>query len=218
MSRIPTDKAIDTPACWLRMALAGLLAVFLLAGCGGTRQPAQIDSATSDLEGRARVESAAGVVEFTVISGLTGERQPGVRVSVAVDGAQRMFYAEDPTGTHLPVAAPLDGDATVRRLILPPETGRGFNLATASGALDLEALTALGALSEEGIRQRLSASGDEAVLIYLYNPARPLALTGAPLEAFSTPFPGVTVLRAAGEPPDAALGMVIAGIGEGAYD
>ncbi len=170
------------------------------------------------MNGLARVESAAGVTDFQVISGISSERMMGTRLRVAVVGDTRLVMAEDPTGAHLPLAAPLDGDATVRRLVLPPRTDTGYNLATAAGSLALDDLESLGTLSEDEIKSLLRRGPDEAVLIYLYNPERPLALTGAPLEAYATPFGNVTVLRAAGEPEDATLALVIVALDHTAYD
>jgi len=199
------------------LAATGLLVALALTGCGllgGSRAPgdAQVAAAVSDTDGLARVESAAGIIDFQVSSGLTGERLAGARLRVAVWGDSRMLYAEDPARQHLPVAVPLDGTPSVRRLVLPPLTAIGYNITTASGALNIADLSPLGTLSEADLRARLNAGPDEAVLIYLYNPNSPLALTGASLEAFAAPFDNVTVLRAAGEPPDAALSMVVVGV------
>jgi hypothetical protein len=205
--------------------VATLAAILLLAGCSGlpflANGPAgaepQIESGVTDASGFARVESAAGAMDFQVTSALTGERLPGARLKVAVQGSLTMLLASDPTGVHLPVAVPLSGEATVRRLALPAKTAIGYNIATAAGPLDLEQLTPLGTLSEEELQSRLRQGPDEAVLIYLYNPVRPLALTGAALEAYATPFENVTVLRAGGEPPDATLGLIVVGVDESLY-
>jgi len=192
----------------------------LILGRGGIAE-AQIVSAVTDANGLARVESAAGMVDFQVTSGLSGERLEGVRVRVATFGGMRLLLAEDAGGDthehHLPVAAPLVGEATVRRLVMPPTSNAGYNITSAAGVLDVRALQLIDVLSEEQLRQRLEAGPDEAVLIYLYNPARPLALTGAPLEAYATPFENVTVLRAPAEPSDAALALVIVALRQEAY-
>jgi hypothetical protein len=204
---------------------AALAALLLLVGCGGlpflANGPApieaQIESGVTDASGFARVESAAGAMDFQVTSALTGERLPGARLKVAVQGSTTMLLASDPTGVHLPVAVPLSGEATVRRLALPAKTAIGYNIATAAGPLDLEQLTLVGTLSEEELQDRLRQGPDEAVLIYLYNPARPLALTGAALETYATPFENVTVLKAGGEPPDATLGLIVVGLDRSVY-
>jgi hypothetical protein len=207
------------------LAAAILVLLALTTGCGSLPflggSPAgaapQIESGVTDMGGFARVESAAGAMDFQVTSALTGERLPGARLSVAVQGSTTMLLATDPTGVHLPLAVPLTGEATVRRLILPAKTPIGYNIATAAGPLDLEQLTLIGTLSEEEIQNRLRGGPDEAVLIYLYNPARPLALTGAALEAYATPFDNVTVLKAGGEPPDATLGLIVVGLDRSVY-
>ncbi len=201
------------------LALLALSACDLLPLGGGRQEPApQIASAVTDVDGLARVDSAAGVIDFQVTSGLTGERLSGVKLSAAVFGSTRLLYAEDPTGVHLPLAVPLTGDATVRRLVMPPRTTFGYNICTAAAPLKLDDLTPLGTLSEDTLRARLGRSPKRAVLIYLYNPARPLALTGAPLEAYTTPIENVTVLRAGGEPPDATLGLLVVGMNKDAFD
>ena len=209
----------------LAVPLLSLLLTITLTACGGlpfglggggTPEP-RIATAVTDISGLARVESAAGAMDFQVTSGLTGERLPGIRLSVAVFGSTRLLLASDPTGVHLPVAVPLAGEATVRRLVMPPATVPAYNIATASGPLNLDDLTPLGVLSEEELRERLTRGPDEAVLLYLYNPARPLALTGAALETYATPFEGVFALRAPAEPPDATLALVVVGLSEEAY-
>ena len=208
------------------LSVTALAAALLLTGCGllpgllagsGNRE-VPIGSGVADMNGLARVESAAGVMDFQVSSGLTGEHLTGVRIRVAVVGDTRLMMAEDPTGAHLPVAAPLAGEATVRRLVMPPRTGTGYNITTAAGPMHLDDLTPLGGLDENQIRERLKSGPDEAVLIYLYNPARPLALTNATLEAYATPFENVTVLRAGGEPPDATLALVPVAMQHAAYE
>lgn len=177
----------------------------------------QIASGVSDMNGLARVESAAGVIDFQVSSGLSGERLTGVRIRLAVSGDMRLLFAEDPTGKHLPVSVPLAGDATVRRLVMPPLTGPGYNLASVAGALQVDALDAIGELAPGALHARLERGPDEAVLLYFYNPERPLALTDATLQAYETPFQNVTVLRAAGEPDDAELALVVVPIQYEAY-
>ncbi len=211
---------------WRSVSLTvALVLAVLLSGCGllpglfgRGGGPADIAVGVADMNGLARVESAAGVNDFQVTSGLTGERLTGVRIRVAVFGGTRLLMAEDPTGAHLPVAVPLTGEATVRRLVMPARTGSGYNITTAAGPLNLDDLELVGTLSEEDIRARLLRGPNQAVLIYLYNPARPLALTNAPLQAYSTPFENVTVLRAAGEPSDATLGLVTVGLQHLAYE
>ncbi len=205
-----------------------LLAVLALTACqavipaifgsGHAEPQAAIASGVSDTSGLARVESAAGVIDFQVASGLTGERLAGVRVRVAVIGQTRLLLAEDATGIHLPVAVPLGGSSTVRRLVMPARSGVGYNLTTAAGPLALDDLEPLGTLTEAQIRERLAAGPAEAVLIYLYNLVSPLALTGAPLEAYATPFENVTVLRAAGEPPDAQMAFVTVSLSSAIYE
>jgi hypothetical protein len=204
----------------LLITLTGCQAVLEAVLGGGGVAPTEADIAVgvTDINGLARVESAAGVNDFQVTSGATGERQVGIRLRVAVFGRSRMLMAEDPAGQHLPVAVPLIGESTVRRLILPPTTTTGTNLTTVSGDFDLSAYTYVGTLTEEDIRQRLKSGPDEAVLLYLYNPARPLALTGAPLQAYATPFANVTILKAAAEPEDAQLALVVVSLEFAAYD
>jgi hypothetical protein len=199
------------------LLLAGCGALGTLFGGGGSIADAQIASGITDGTGLARVDSAAGVMDFQVTSGLSGERMEGVRVRVAVYGRERMLLAEDTVGDYLPAAVPLVGDATVRRLVLPPRGTNGYNITTAAGSLEVRSLELIDVLTEEQIRQRLDAGPDEAVLIYLYNPAAPLALTGAPLEAYATPFENVTVLRAPAQSADETQGMVIVALGQEAY-
>lgn len=201
--------------------IAPAICAIYMAACGllpdsATPEP-QIASAVTDIEGQARIESASGVIDFEVTSGLSGEKLPGIRIRVAVFGASRLLLASDPTGFHLPFAVPLAGEATVRRLVMPPKPNQNINIATASGPLNLEDLISLGTLSEAEIRERLETGPNEAVLLYLYNPVRPLALTGAGLEAFATPFENVIVLRAGGEPPDAGLALIVVGMNQSAY-
>lgn len=174
-------------------------------------------SGVTDVNGLVRIESPAGAMDFQVSSGLTEEKLPGVRISVAIEREMRFVYAEDPTGAHLPVAAPVAGESTIRRMVMPPKSLQGYNIATAAGELDWQALAPLETLTEAAVRSRLKGS-DVAVLLYLYNPARPLALTGAALDAYATPFDNVTVLRAGGEPPDAQLALVVVGMQREAYD
>jgi hypothetical protein len=204
------------------MRYLGILALLmsigaLLAACDILGSPSSIASGVTDVNGLARIESPAGAMDFQVSSGLTGEKLPGVRVSVAVDRGMRFMYAEDATGMHLPVAVPLAGDSTIRRLVMPPKSLQGYNIGTAAGDLDWKALQSLGALTEADMRSRLKSS-DVSVLLYLYNPTRPLALTGAALEAYATPFDNVTVLRAGGEPADAELALIVVGMRREAYD
>ncbi len=184
---------------------------------GALTTRAEIAEAASDLNGLARVESASGVYDFQVTSGLTGERLVGVRLKVAVAGPSRMLYAEDPTGVHLPLAVPLTGETTVRRLTMPPRSGLNYNIASAAGPLEYTRLAPLGTLTEAGLRDRLRTGGDRSVLIYLYNPMAPLALTGAALEAYATPFENVTVLRPGVDDPG-ATGLVIVGLNRDVYD
>ncbi len=198
----------------------GLTACGVIALPFGPRQSsADIAAGVSDGSGLARVETSAGVIDFQVTSGLTGERLEGIRVRVAVVGNTRLLLAEDPTRNHLPVAVPVTGEATVRRLVMPPLSDTGYNLTSAIGTLNLRDLTKLDTtLDEAAIRDRLNRGPNEAVLLYMYNPARPLALTNAALEVYSTPFPNVSVLRAPGEPPDAELALVVASLEHAAYE
>ena len=201
----------------LSLALSACSIIQLPFGRGS----AGLDIATgvSDGNGLARVESAAGVVEFQVTSGLSGERMTGVRVRMAVFGDSRLLIAEDPTGNHLPVAVPVDGEARVRRLVMPPTSDVSYNLTSAAGTIRLRDLTPLeSTLDETALRSRLRGGGESSVLLYLYNPARPLALTNAALEVYETPFENVSVLRAPGEPEDAQLAIVVASIGDDAYE
>jgi len=131
----------------------------MLAACdlfgGGASSTA---SGVTDINGLARIESPAGAMDFQVSSGLTEEKLPGIRVSVAVKWGIRFFYAEDPTGTHLPVAAPVAGESTIRRLVMAPQSLQGYNIATAAGDLDWRALEPLGSLTEAAVRSRLKGS------------------------------------------------------------
>ncbi len=207
------------PAVRRRACLPALaVCMIVLSACGvlGGSSP-QAAEAVANVNGLARVQSAAGAVDFQITSGLSGEYLPGVRVRVAVVGRTRLMLAEDPTNVYLPVAVPLAGEATVRRLVMPPKTVLNYNIATAAGPLDLGDLEPLGTLSEADLRARLSAGPDRAVLIYLYNPVRPLALTGAALEAYAVPFDNVMVLKASGEPADAELALLIVGLSREAY-
>jgi hypothetical protein len=201
----------------MRRFISIFLLVAITTACGqlpisgpvsGSPPPPLVATAVSDVQGNARVQAASGVVEFETVSGVSGERTAGIRVSVAVVGSERLLFAEDPTGQHLPVASPLRGSSTVRRLIMPPAAG-GVNITTAQGTLDVSVLEPLGPMTEEDLRQRMLNGGSEGVLVVFYNPARPLALTGATLEAYATPWDKVTVLRAPAEPEDAELGMVL---------
>lgn len=201
----------------LALALGGCSTIQSLMG-GSSQSAPDIAAGVSDVNGLARVESAAGVIDFQVSSGATGERMTGARIRLAVFGATRMLFAEDPSGSHLPVAATLAGEATVRRLVMPPMTDSGYNITSAAGDLNLDDFTYLGDLDEAGIRDRLQRGPEGAVLIYLYNPERPLALTGATLEAYDTPFTGVTVLVAGGEPADATLAQLIVSLNHEAFD
>jgi hypothetical protein len=194
-----------------------LAAAGMLAACWGDSSPITASGVT-DVNGLVRIEGVAGAIDFQVSSGSSEEKLPGVRVSVAAARGRRYVYAEDPTGAHLPVAAPVSGDATVRRLVMPPKSLQGYNITTVTGEIDLGALQSLGALSEAAVRSRLKNGGDLAVLIYLYNPARPLALTSASLDAYAMPFDNVTVLKAGGEPPDVQLALLIVGLRQEAYD
>lgn len=209
------------PRAALIISFALLAAI--LGGCdalpfGGQSAPeAQIATAVSNIDGMARLTVTGDVIDFQAVSGLTGERLSGIQFSLAVIGSTRLLHAEDPTGLHLPIAVPLSGDATVRRLVLPPRTATGYNIITVNGSLDPALLTPLGTLSEEALRSHLAAGPDRTVLLYLYNPARPLALTGAALEAYSTPVEGITVLRAPAEPPDAGLALVVVPVDSDVY-
>ncbi len=204
---------------------AALIAALSLGGCkavrsllsGGGSPTVQLADGVTDASGVGRVTSAAGVVDFQAVSGQSGEHVAGVKLEVAVIGHTELLRAEDPAGLHYTLVVPLAGNATVRRVVMPPLAVTGYNITTAAGPLDLSDLTPLGTLAEADIRDRLSKGPDDAVLLYLYNPARPLALTGAPLEAYSTPFDGVTVLRAAGEPPDAQLALVVVTLTRSAF-
>jgi hypothetical protein len=100
---------------------------------------------------------------------------------------------------------------------MPPAGGLGVNITTAYGALDTSWLDSIGMLSETDLRARLNRSGDEAVLIYFYNPMRPLALTGASLDAFATPFDNVIVLKARAEASDEPLGLLIVSLDRSAF-
>jgi hypothetical protein len=172
----------------------------------------------ADLHGLARVPNGLGAVDFIISSGSTADKLPGARIGLVSTGGGRLVYAEDPTGAHLPLAAPLMGEVSLRRVILAPRTTQGYNITTAQGDLDPAQLQALGILSEKDVRSRLDTGLDRAVLIYFYNPAQPLALTGASLEAYATPFANVTVLKAGGEPRAAKLALVIVGLERTAYD
>lgn len=176
-----------------------------------------IASATSDVSGTATIDSEAGSIGFQVLSGLNGERLPGIRVSIAVSGAQRMVYAEDPSGLHVPVSAPLTGESNVRRLIMPPRGSLNYNITTASGTVELRRLKKIGTLTEPQLRDYLKSGGENAALIYLYNPQSPLALTGASLDAYATPYENVTVLMP-GVDPDSMTAMVLVGLNEDAFD
>lgn len=201
----------------IALVLSGCSAIGSLLG-SNAEQSLDIAAGVSDVNGLARVESAAGVIDFQVSSGVTGERMTGTRIRVAVFGDTRMLYAEDPSGSHLPVASTLAGEATVRRLVMPPATDTGYNITIAAGNLNLDDFTYLGDFDEAGIRDRLQRGPEEAVLIYLYNPASPLALTGATLQAYETPFTGATVLVAGGEPADATLAQLIVTLNHEAFD
>lgn len=214
---MPSRARILCRACGLLILLSLSACDALPIGRSEEASGPQIASAVTDVDGLAQVGSAAGFIDFQVSSGLTGERISGIRISLAVFGSTRLLYAEDPSGVHLPVAVPLAGGSTVRRLTMPPRTGWGYNITTAAGSLPLDDLAPLGTLSEEALRTHLKRGPKRAVLLYLYNPARPLALTGAAMEAYATPFEGVTVLRAGGEPADAALAIVVVAMNQDAY-
>lgn len=191
------------------LTLLALLIALALNACGGAGfDNPDIASAVTGEDGLARLETARGVMDFQVSSGLSGERLAGVRLRVADWKNSRLLYAEDPAGEHLPVAVPLAGDAAVRRLVMPPAAG-GHNIASIDGPLDLRDYVSLGTLTEAALRERLASGPDEQVLIYLYDPAAPLALTGAPLDAYRTPIGNVTVLSPGGDlPADPALIIV----------
>ncbi len=194
----------------MRAFALALIILLLVTGCGRRGMGnVGITTAVSDSDGIARIGSEGGVVDFQVSSGLTGERIPGIRIRVADWGDTRLVFAEDPTGIHLPTAMPLLGDSTLRRLLMPPLTDLGHNVTTASGALTLDDYPSLGLMTEQQLRDYLNRGPDEAVLIYLYNPTNPLALTGADLEVFQTPFDNVLLLRAPGETSEEAPGMVL---------
>jgi len=190
-----------------------LLALILLTACS-LAAPSLV---VADVNGLSRIDTGAGSIDFILSSGLTGERLPGARAGLAIVGGVKLLYAEDPTGAHLPLAAPIGGESNVRRIVLPPRSTQGYNIATASGQINLAALNKIGTLTEQEIRDRLATMGDRAVLLYLYNPQRPLALTGAALDVWATPFPNVIVIKAGGEPPDATLALVIVGIEQAVY-
>lgn len=197
-----------------------ILITLMLTACGGepgTLADPVIAVGTTDSQGIARVETDRGVVDIQVTSGLTGERLAGVRIRVADWAESRMVYAEDPTGQYLAVAAPFGGDTTVRRLVMPPRGSAGANITGADGPINLDEWEPVGTLSEPDLRTELQRGPDEAVLIYLFNPASPLALTGAALDAYRGPFDNVIALRAGGEPEDADLAMVIVPLGYEAY-
>src|SRR5690606_27064257 len=98
----------------------GLTACGVIALPFGPRQSsADIAAGVSDGSGLARVETSAGVIDFQVTSGLTGERLEGIRVRVAVVGKTRLLHAKDPTRHHLPAAGPVLGEAPVRQLVIP---------------------------------------------------------------------------------------------------
>ncbi|MBN1310586.1 MAG: SH3 domain-containing protein [Anaerolineae bacterium] len=197
--------------------LLSITVIGVLTACWGDGDTV-IDTGVTDISGLVRIESVTGAVDFQVSSGLTGERLPGIRIRVAAQKGRRFVYAEDPTGLHLPVAAPIVGETTVRRLAMPPKSLQGYNIATATGMLNVDVLEPLGVLSEEAVRSRMRNGDDVAVLLYLYNPARPLALTGAALDAYAMPFSSVTVLKAGAEPTDAQLALVVVGLQREAYD
>ncbi len=197
----------------LLMSIGSVLAACNLLGNGAP----SISSGVTDVNGLVRIDSPAGAMDFQVSSGLSEEKLPGVRIRVAIERGMRFVYAEDPTGMHLPVAVPMAGESTIRRLVMAPKSLQGYNIATAAGELNWPVLEPLGTLTEAAVRSRLKGS-DGAVLLYLYNPTRPLALTGAALDAYATPFDNVTVLKAGGEPADAQLALVVVGIRREAYD
>ncbi len=202
------------------LPVLSLLIALALSACGGepgTLADPVIAVGTTDSQGIARVETERGVVDFQVTSGLTGERLAGVRIRVADWADSRMVYAEDPTGQYLAVAAPFGGDSTVRRLVMPPRGTAGANITGADGPLTIENWEPVGTLTEPDLRAELQRGPDEAVLIYLFNPASPLALTGAALEAYRGPFENVIALKAGGEPEDAELAMVIVPLGYEVY-
>ncbi|MBN1427597.1 MAG: SH3 domain-containing protein, partial [Anaerolineae bacterium] len=204
---------------WMGILALLIVVVSTLAAC--TLPGSDVSTTASgvtDINGLARIEATGGAVDFQVSSGLTGEKLPGIRINIAIQKGRRFAYADDPTGLHLPIAVPLIGDTTVRRLSMPPKSLQGYNIATAAGVLNVDALDPLGVLNEEAIRTRLKNSEDVAVLLYLYNPARPLALTGAALDAYAMPFSNVTVLKAGAEPSDTQLALVVVGMRREAYD
>ncbi|GEM_PF-1437723 len=207
----------------LRGGLTALvISALIVTGCGvlsGARGAADaVASAVSDVDGLARVQGHAGAMDFQVTSGLTGERLPGVEVSIAAQGSIRLLYATDLTGSHLPVAVPLAGETTVRRLVMPPLSGLGYNITTAAPALSTHGLEFFGTLTEAQLRDRLRQGGDRAVLLYLYNPVAPLALTAAALDAYATAFPNVLVLRPGVDDLGESLAMVIVALDATAYD
>ncbi|NDJ35300.1 MAG: hypothetical protein GYB64_11595, partial [Chloroflexi bacterium] len=203
----------------MRKVAALFLFTLVLGGCAllepAPAPEAVLDSAVSGTEGIAQVNAGGAALEFTTIDGISGERVAGIEVQVAAAGGARMVYAADPSGAHVPVAVPLPGTAAVRRLVMPPATDLGYNITTAAGSIDPLLLEPLGLLDEGQIRNRMRSAGDFAVLIYQYNPDQPLALTNAPLEAYATPFPQVTVLR----PPvmEGSGALLVAGIARGSF-
>lgn len=206
-----------------RLGLAVLCGA-LLSGCGllSPDDGASVAEGVTDASGLARLEGKKQTLDLQVSSGLTGERVPDIQLKMLSFGQTRLIYAQDPSGAHLPVAVPLIGEATVRRLIMPPKEPLGYNITTAGASssgepLKLDDLEALGTLSEADLQARLRRGPGEAVLLYLYNPVRPLALTGAALDAYTTPINNVTVLKASGEPADASLALLIVSLTRDRY-
>ena len=201
-----TGVLFVTIVALLTAACQGLDLPFLSSGAGLTPETA---TAVSDSNGAARVSTPSRVYDFQVTSGLSGERLPGVQITVAEAGRISMVHAVDSVGQHLPIAVPLTGESNVRRLVMPPATGLGYNITTASGPLDIDRLTQLGTLTEAELHQQLRSAGDEAVLLYQYNPAQPLALTGASLQAFATLFDDVIILRPGIQDESVSHGWVV---------
>jgi hypothetical protein len=190
------------------------LILLILTACGGSNIPAGV----ADVNGLTRVESPAGVMNFVIVSGLTETPLPGARISLINLSGTTLIYADDPTGLHLPLAAPLLGQSTVRRVMLPPHSVTGYNIASATGSINVDILEAQGTLTEADVRGRLQSGPDHAVLIYLYNPASPLALTSAALDVYATPFENVWVLRPGPEDRATETAMLIVGMERKAYE
>lgn len=199
----------------LAVLLIGLAGCQLPFGDPHAAPQADIAEAVTDVDGLARISGSAGVIDFQAVSGLTGERVAGVQLEVASVGSSRFIYASDPTGLYLPVAAPLPGDQSVRRVVMPPAVPSGYNITTAEGAFNLNDLALIGTLSEADLRARLRQGGDQAALLYLYDPAQPLALTGAALDVYALPFDNTYLLKPGADV--AGSGLVLVALNRDAY-